>query len=280
MALSGWLCKLARPGDVTKPIGIFDSGLGGLTVARAIGRALPGENLVYLGDTARVPYGTRSARTVIRYALGCAEQLMTFDIKLLVVACNTASGVALDALSEQLDIPVIGVIRPGALAGVKATRSGRIGILATAGTVASGAYERAIHGENEAMQVFEHAAPLFVPLAEEGWVHGEVPSLAARRYLRPLADADVDTIVLGCTHYPLLSDTIRQEAVALLGHDVAVVDSAEATAESLGTMVEARAGGSGALEILVTDLPGQFASAASRFLGKPLDGLDIRAIDL
>jgi glutamate racemase len=188
---------------VAQPIGIFDSGLGGLTVARAVRGTFPAENLVYLGDTARVPYGTRSAGTVVKYAIGCAERLLSFDIKLLVVACNTASGVALGELQARLDIPVVGVIQPGARAGVKATRSGRIGILATAGTVASGAYERAIHSENDAMNVFALPAPLFVPLAEEGWVTGELPELAARRYLQPLADADVDTIVLGCTHYPL-----------------------------------------------------------------------------
>jgi len=268
---------------VAKPIGIFDSGLGGLTVARAIRGALPSENLVYLGDTARVPYGTRSARTVVKYAIGCAERLLSFDIKLLVVACNTASGFALGELQDRLDIPVIGVIRPGARAGVRATRSGRIGILATAGTVASGAYERAIHDENDAMEVFARSAPLFVPLAEEGWVVGDVPRLAARRYLQPLADVDVDTIVLGCTHYPLLSETIHEVAAELLGHDVAIVDSAAATAATLVEMLEldvTAANPLGSLKILVTDLPGQFATSASRFLGKSVEGLDIHAIDL
>lgn len=268
---------------MVKPIGIFDSGLGGLTVARAIRAALPNTDLVYLGDTARVPYGTRSARTVIRYALGCADRLMSFNIKLLVVACNTASGVALEALEQKLSIPVIGVISPGATAGIRATRSGRIGILATAGTIASGAYERAIHSENEAIRVFAQPAPLLVPLAEEGWVTGDVPTLAAERYLQPLVTADVDTIVLGCTHYPLLSETIHDVARNLLGHDVVVVDSAEATAETLTRLLEAEpneAPGSGSLRVLVTDLPGQFASAASRFLGAPLEGFDIKAIDL
>ncbi len=274
---------MPHTGQVAKPIGIFDSGLGGLTVARAIRAALPGENLVYLGDTARVPYGTRSARTVVKYAISCAERLLSFDIKLLVVACNTASGAALGELQERLDIPVIGVIQPGARAGVRATRSQRIGILATAGTVASGAYERAIHDENEAINVFARPAPLFVPLAEEGWVTGEVPRLAAQRYLQPLADVDVDTIVLGCTHYPLLSETIHEVAAELLGHDVAIVDSAAATAATLIEMLDAdstASGPIGSLQILVTDLPSQFAAAASRFLGKPLQGLDIQAIDL
>ncbi len=286
--LRWWLFRdgcvtLRQTRQVAKPIGIFDSGLGGLTVARAISGALPAEDLVYLGDTARVPYGTRSARTVVKYAIGCAERLLSFDIKLLVVACNTASGVALGELQSRLDIPVVGVIQPGARAGVRATRSGRIGILATAGTVASGAYERAIQGENDAMNVFAQPAPLFVPLAEEGWVNGDVPRLAAQRYLQPLADVDVDTIVLGCTHYPLLSETIHEVAAELLGHDVAIVDSAEATAVTLIDMLGGESAAvepSGSLQILVTDLPGQFGAAASRFLGKPLQGLDIRAIDL
>jgi glutamate racemase len=266
-----------------KPIGIFDSGLGGLTVARAVQEAFPSEHLVYLGDTARVPYGTRSAETVVKYALGCAERLRAFDIKLLVVACNTASGVALDALQERLDIPVIGVIQPGAAAGVRATRSGRIGVLATAGTVASGAYEHAIHRENRSIEVFAQPAPLFVPLAEEGWVTGEVPRLAAMKYLEPLVEVDVDTIVLGCTHYPLLNETIHDVAAELLGHELVVVDSAEATAAALRELqpwAPADDAAAGDLRILVTDLPGQFASSASRFLGKPIAGLDIQAIDL
>ena len=268
---------------MTKPIGIFDSGLGGLTVAHAIRQALPSEDLVYLGDTARVPYGTRSPQTVERYAIACAERLLSHEIKLLLVACNTASGVALGALQARLVIPVIGVIQPGAAAGVRASRSGRIGVLATAGTVASGAYERAIHAENDAMQVFAQSAPLFVPLAEEGWVSGEVPRLAAERYLATLVDVDVDTIVLGCTHYPLLSETIHEVAAELLGHEVVIVDSAQATAAALAELpldAPNAPNSKGDLRILVTDLPGKFAAAAARFLAEPLEGLDIEAIDL
>jgi glutamate racemase len=272
---------LPLAGHVEKPIGIFDSGLGGLTVARAVRAALPSEHLVYLGDTARVPYGTRSAETVVKYALGCAERLLAYDIKQLVVACNTASGVALEPLRQELDIPVLGVIEPGARAGVASTRSGRIGVLATAGTVASGAYERAIHAENPEVQVFAHAAPLFVPLAEEGWVHGEVPRLAATRYLEPLIEVDVDTIVLGCTHYPLLNETIHDVAAELLGHEVVIVDSAEATAAALrDPSLPPGSRDEGDLRILVTDMPGQFASSATRFLGKSVDELEVHAIDL
>lgn len=266
-----------------KPIGIFDSGLGGLTVARAVHAALPGEHLVYLGDTARVPYGTRSPRTVVKYAIGCAERLLRFDIKLLVIACNTASGVALEELQARLDIPVVGVIQPGARAGVEATRNGRVGVLATAGTVASGAYERAIRNENSAISVFTQPAPLFVPLAEEGWTTGEVPRLAARRYLQPLVEVDVDTIVLGCTHYPLLFETIHEAAVELLGHEVVIVDSAEATAQALTELTRGASEtgtSAGDLRVLVTDLPGQFRASASRFLGRPLEGIDVQAIDL
>jgi len=266
---------------VEKPIGIFDSGLGGLTVARAVRTALPSEHLVYLGDTARVPYGTRSADTVVKYALGCAERLLAYDIKQLVVACNTASGVALEPLRQELGIPVLGVIEPGAKAGVGATRSGRIGVLATAGTVTSGAYERAIRAENPEVQVFAHPAPLFVPLAEEGWVDGEVPRLAAVRYLAPLVDVDVDTIVLGCTHYPLLNETIHDVAAELLGHEVVIVDSAEATAAALrADRMEGATDQEGDLRILVTDMPGQFAVSAMRFLGKSVDELEVEAIDL
>jgi glutamate racemase len=220
---------------------------------------------------------------VVRYALGCANRLLSFDIKLLVVACNTASGVALEALEQQLSIPVIGVIAPGASAGARATRTGRIGVLATAGTIASGAYQRAIHRENDAIRVFAQAAPLLVPLAEEGWVTGKVPTLAAKRYLQPLAKADVDTIVLGCTHYPLLSETIHQVARELLGHDVAIVDSAEATAFALRSSLKiesSESAGAGSMQVLVTDLPNEFAAAASRFLGAPLEGFEVRAIDL
>jgi len=269
----------------TAPIGVFDSGLGGLTVARALRDALPGEDLVYLGDTARVPYGTRSAATVVRYAQGCGRRLVERGVKLLVVACNTVSAVALDALRIELDIPVIGVIEPGARAGVAATRSGRIGVLATPGTVLSGAYPRAIAGESSRVEVFQQAAPLLVPLVEEGWLDGDVPALAVRRYLAPLAAHDVDTLVLGCTHYPLLAPVIRAEAERAVGHAVRVVDGAEATATELRAFLADRdlACGrteGGSLRLLVTDLPGRFAEVASRFVGIDVSSLPVEAIDL
>ena len=267
-----------------QPIGIFDSGLGGLTVARAIRRAIPQESLVYLGDTARVPYGTRSPETVVRYAIACAKRLLTHDVKLLVVACNTASGVALPELRASMPIPVIGVIEPGAKAGIAASRSQRIGVLATSGTVASGAYERAIHAVDDDAQIFVQSAPLLVPLAEEGWVTGEVPRLAITRYLQPFAKAKVDTIVLGCTHYPLLAEAIGQVARKLIDPDIVIVDSADATADMLLNHLTPGPTSStiprGDLRVLVTDRPDAFASVAGRFLGESVDTLDVEAIDL
>jgi glutamate racemase len=190
------------------PLGVFDSGLGGLTVVRALREALPGERIVYLGDTARVPYGTKGAATVVKYALGCARQLVARDVKAIVIACNTVSAVAPERLRVELDIPVLEVIEPGARAAVAATRTGRIGVLATAGTIASGAYPRAVAQVSTRAEVVGQPAPLLVPLAEEGWTDGEVPRLVVRRYVEPLAKAGVDVVVLGCTHYPLLRAVI------------------------------------------------------------------------
>jgi glutamate racemase len=266
------------------PIGVFDSGLGGLTVARAIAARLPGEQLVYLGDTARVPYGTRSANTVLRYARACARHLAKHDVKVLVVACNTVSAVALPILRVELDMPVLGVIEPGARAGVRASRKHRVGVIATVGTVASGAYPQAIASVSTRAEVFQQAAPLLVPLVEEGWLEGDVPRLVARRYLEPLLARGIDALVLGCTHYPLLAPVIRAEAEAIAGASVAVVDSAEATADELAQLLEdrelARTAGPGSLSMMVTDLPSRFAEVAARFLGRDVEGLDVSAIDL
>lgn len=273
--------------DAAAPIGVFDSGLGGLTVAHAIRARLPRERLVYLGDTARVPYGTRSPKTVLAYARACARKLREHDIKLLVVACNTVSAVALDMLAVELDIPVLGVIEPGARAGVAHSKNGRIGVIATAGTVDSGAYPRAVSRVDSRAETFAAAAPLFVPLAEEGWLEGQVPAQVARRYLTPLVSAGIDTLVLGCTHYPLLKAVIAAELASLAGRELPVVDSAEATAEELSMLLEARAlaapgGGaaSHALRLLVTDLPRRFSEVAGRFLGEDASTLSVEAVDL
>jgi glutamate racemase len=266
------------------PLGVFDSGLGGLTVVRALRAALPDEDIVYLGDTARVPYGTKGAATVIKYALGCAKHLVGRGVKAIVIACNTVSAVAPERLRVELDLPVLGVIEPGARAAVAATRTGRIGVLATAGTIASGAYPRAVAQESTRAEVVGQPAPLLVPLAEEGWTEGEVPRLAVRRYLDPLAAAKVDVVVLGCTHYPLLRGTIELESRALLGPHVAIVDSAQAAAHDVADFLQSRgmarspSAGRGRVELLVTDLPKTFSEVAARFLGEeapPVTQIDL-----
>ncbi len=265
------------------PLGVFDSGLGGLTVVRALREALPHERIVYLGDTARVPYGTRAPDTVIKYALGCAHHLVRCGVKAIVIACNTVSAVAPARLRIELDLPILGVIEPGARAGVLASKRGRIGVIATTATIASGAYPRAVAAESTRVEVIGQAAPLLVPLAEEGWTEGDVPRLAVRRYLEPLAKAGVDTVVLGCTHYPLLRPTIEREARLLLGDTVAIVDSANAAAGEARDFLAARGlartrEDHGSIELYVTDLPKSFAQVAGRFLGQ--DVPHVEQIDL
>jgi glutamate racemase len=269
----------ARRLSADAPLGVFDSGLGGLTVAAALRRALPRERIVYLGDTARVPYGTRSAETVVRYARGCARLLLERGVKALVIACNTVSAVAVDILRAELDLPVLGVIEPGAKAALAALESrgsgGPVGVLGTAGTVASGAYPRAVSQLSTRVEVVAQAAPLLVPLVEEGWLTGDVPRLAVQRYLEPLLAANVSVIVLGCTHYPLLKPLIAQVAAELSGRLIPVVDSAEATAVAVQRWIDDEkiapaetepAPGEG-LELLVTDLPKSFALMAEQMLG-------------
>jgi glutamate racemase len=266
------------------PLGVFDSGLGGLTVVRALRQALPDEHMIYLGDTARVPYGTKGAATVVKYALACSRHMVDRGVKALVVACNTVSAVAPERLRVELDIPVLGVVEPGARAAVAATRTGRIGVLATAGTIASGAYPRAVAQLSTRAEVIGQPAPLLVPLAEEGWTSGEVPRLAIRRYLEPLASAGVDVIVLGCTHYPLLRDVIEDEVRDRIGPEVAVVDSAHATAQEVRSflvargLARARSSAEATVQLLVTDIPGAFPETATRFLGNAVR--EVEQIDL
>jgi len=264
-------------GAAELPIGVFDSGLGGLTVVRAIRERLPRERIVYLGDSARVPYGTRSPATIERYAWNCSSLLVARGLKMLVVACNTVSAIALPLLRQRIEMPVLGVIKAGARAAATATRNRRVGVIGTAGTVGSGAYPREIDSRAPGCQVFQNAAPLLVPLAEEGWLEGEVPRLAVRRYVAPLVAEGVDVLLLGCTHYPLLAGTIRQELDAL-GSPAAIVDSATAMASDVAIelarrQVERREG-EGSLECLVTDLPASFAEVAGRFLGRPVGGVE------
>lgn len=264
------------------PIGVFDSGIGGLTVLRAIQAALPSERFVYLGDTARLPYGAKSAETVTRYATQATRALMRYDVKMVVIACNTASAVALPVVRAALDpVPVVGVVEPGARAAVAASSAGRIGVLATEGTVRGGAYARAIHALKPSAHVAQAPCPLFVALAEEGWTEGEVPRLAAERYVRPLVSAEgVDTLVLGCTHFPLLAAAIAAAA----GPNVTLVDSAETTALEVRTALSARglvrAQGAGGVKFLATDAPERFARVGAAFLGQVIDPSDVDLIDL
>jgi glutamate racemase len=280
------------PGDA--PLGVFDSGLGGLTVARALRAALPSERILYLGATARVPFGTRSPKTVLRYARGCARVLTERGFKALIVACNTVSAVALDALRSELDLPVLGVVEPGARAAVEAFARftvgergvpPRIGVLATVGTVESGAYPRAIARLSTRAEVIALAAPLLVPLVEEGWTEGEVPRLAVTRYVEPLVRVGARVIVLGCTHYPLVAPLVKRVAQELSGVEVVVVDSARATADDVVRFFEEERilaaperTADAPLEILVTDRPASFREVASRFLGS--DEADVSQIDL
>ena len=282
------------PRDPAAPLGVFDSGLGGLTVARALLQALPHERIIYLGDTARVPYGTRSAQTVVRYARGCAELLLDRGVKGIVVACNTVSAVAIDILRAELDLPIIGVIEPGARAALAAvgklaaasTKAPKIGVLGTTGTVASGAYPRAVGQLSTRFEVVALPAPLLVPLTEEGWIEGEVPRLVVRRYVEPLIAAGASVIVLGCTHFPLLKGLIAEAAAEFAGYPVPIVDSAEATAavvaewiadERLAPTPSARVPDR-PLELLVTDLPASFSVVAGRFLGG--DASEATQVDL
>jgi glutamate racemase len=263
------------------PIAIFDSGVGGLTVAAAIARAVPQESFVYLGDTARLPYGTKSPETVTKYAVQATRALMRFNPKMIVVACNTASAVALPVLAAAYaPLPVVGVVEPGARAAVATSRQGRIAVIATEGTVRGGAYVRAIHALDAQAHVVQRACPLFVALAEEGWTHGAVPELAARRYLGDIfeGDASPDTLVLGCTHFPVLVDPIRKA----VGAAVALVDSAETVAREITSIVSA-AGASGAggpHRFLSTDAPERFARVGSLFFGADIDPAQVELVDL
>ena len=254
------------------PIGVFDSGLGGLTVAAAIAEALPFEQMLYLGDTARVPYGTRSPATVVRYARNNAQFLAESGIKLLVVACNTVSAQGLGGLADGSGLPVVGVIRPGARAALEASPGGPIAVLGTPATVRSEAYLHAIHELDPGRPVHAVACPLFVPLVEEGWLDHPVTAMVAREYLSALAGTEVDTIILGCTHYPLLRSLIARVAAEVLGREVAIVDSATAVArqvEGLLTTWEQRApaGTRAPHRFFVTDAPDRVTAVAARFWG-------------
>lgn len=256
--------------SATLPIGVFDSGVGGLTVLREIASRLPKAELVYLGDSARVPYGSKSPDTVRRYAREAADFLNRRGISMLVVACNTATAHALDDLKDRMQVPVIGVIEPGARAAAAAT-AGRVGVIATEGTVKSHAYRTALQQIDPSIEVLELACPLFVPLIEEGWANTRVAREIAETYLTPLLDEGIDTLVLGCTHYPLLRRTI--EAVTR-GH-VRIVDSAETTASAVARVAGRFSGKPGPPHFFVTDAEDRFARIAGDFLERPCDRLEL-----
>jgi glutamate racemase len=254
-----------------RPIGIFDSGIGGLTVLKEIIDKLPGEGTIYLGDTARVPYGVRSPETVTRYSFENTRFLFSKEIKMLVVACNTVSSVSLDAIRKSIEIPVIGVIEPGAKAAVTATRNRKVGVIGTSATIRSGAYTNAIKSRNPSIEVFSLACPLFVPLVEEGWTEGPVVELTAERYLADLRAKGIDTLVLGCTHYPLLKPVLSK----VMGEGVMLIDSAIETAREMRSVLGDSSlikstPGTVVREFYVTDSPEKFLDVGERFLGKEI----------
>lgn len=249
-------------------IGVFDSGIGGLTVLHELMRALPNEQLIYLGDTARAPYGTKSPETVRRYAVENTRFLLERGVKLLVVACNTMASVAHDAIAELAAVPAIGVIEPGAAEAVRVSRNRRIGVIGTEATIASGAYTAALRRLAPAAEIFTRPCPLFVPLAEEGWTDNDVARNTARVYLGSLRKSGIDTLLLGCTHYPLLRAAIAE----VMGPRVRIVDSAASTARATRALIQqqglARRGGAGSVSFFVTDTPERFIKVGERFLGE------------
>jgi len=263
----------------TSPIGIFDSGIGGLTVAKRIIAMLPNENIVYFGDTARVPYGSKSNETVVEYSYQDAQFLINKNVKLIIVACNTASSIAIDKLKEKFDIPIIGMIEPGTHLALESTKNGKIGVIGTEATISNRAYSNELHSINKDLSIIEKPCPLFVPIAEEGWLDHEATKLIAREYLQDLIDFGVDTVILGCTHYPLLSGVIQK----IMGDDVKLIDSGMAASLEVEDYLNGRgvrndSNQLGTHQFYVSDLPAKFKSVAERFLGtevKHIEKIDI-----
>lgn len=259
----------------TAPIGVFDSGMGGLTVVRELMQQLPNESIIYFGDTARVPYGPKSPDTVLRYSREITSYLRGQGVKALVIACNTATAHALPALREEFELPIVGVIEPGARAAAGATKTGHIGVIGTAGTIRSRAYEKEIMKLLPEAQITAQACALFVPLVEEGWLDTEPTRAIARNYLAPVVEAEVDTLVLGCTHYPLIKTVIGN----VVGRNVRLIDSAHETAREVGEIL--RANGlendvpNGArYRFIASDAPDTFLSMGQRFLGSAIDRVE------
>jgi glutamate racemase len=258
----------------TKPIGVFDSGIGGLTVVKRFSTNLPNENIVYFGDTARVPYGSKSNSTVIDYSVQNTNFLMSKDVKAVVVACNTASSVALLELMKKFDVPVIGMIEPGAEMAIKKTKNKKVGVIGTRSTISNKAYSNEIHKLDSSIEVIEKACPLFVPLAEEGWINHKATFEIAEEYLKDLRAFGIDTLVLGCTHYPILADVIQK----VMGGGVTLIDSGVASAEVVHSELkklglESISVIKGKSEFYVSDIPTTFVSVAELFLGKEISGV-------
>jgi len=256
---------------MNRPVGVFDSGIGGLTVLKEIIRLLPGEDTIYVGDTARVPYGTRSDRTVVSYALQIADFLVNRDVKMLVVACNTSSAVAMNQMREAFKVPIIEVIEPGAAGGVRSTRNKNIGVIGTEATIRSEAYVEAIRRLDKQTEIYLQPCPLLIPLAEEGWIDNQVARLTVTEYLKPLKKENVDTLILGCTHFPLFHRILGEE----MGSDVTLVDSATETANKVAEKLTAEnllnnEKKGGRRQFYVTDNPEKFKRLSPAFLGESI----------
>lgn len=259
----------------TNPIGIFDSGIGGLTVVKSILRLMPNENIVYFGDTARVPYGSKSNETVIEYSLQAANFLLRKNIKLLVIACNTASAVAIKDLQRFLTIPVIGMIEPGARMALQESKKGIVGVIGTRATINNKAYANELKKISPRTKVYEQACPLFVPLAEEGWIDTKITEMVAKEYLNDLKEKKIDSLVLGCTHYPILHDVIQK----VIGKSVKLIDSGTPAAHLVedylnGRQLRNHSVHQGQSEFYVSDVPTKFREVAERFLGKKITHLN------
>jgi glutamate racemase len=253
------------------PIGIFDSGIGGLTVVKELTHLLPFEDLVYFGDTARVPYGTRSEKLIRQYSLEDAAFLEQFNIKILIVACNTASAVAVDLLKSALPVPVTGVIEPGVNAAVNISQNKRIGVIGTTATIYSQAYNQSINHLDPQVKVYGQPCPLLVSLVEEGWTEDEITLLTVRKYLKPLLEENIDTLILGCTHFPVIKHLIQEEA----GPDIKLIDSGQETSKVVSEMLEnmhlvTNTDGKGVFKCFVSDIPDKFDEVGTRFLGEPI----------
>lgn len=258
--------------NYSNPIGIFDSGIGGLTVVKSIDNSLASENIIYFGDTARVPYGSKSNSTVIEYSLQDAKFLFNKNVKLIVVACNTASSVALEKLRSEFDIPVIGMIEPGAKAAIAATKNKKIGVIGTDSTISNKAYSTELLKLDSSLKIYEKACPLFVPLAEEGWIDHEATKLVAEEYLNELKSKNIDTLILGCTHYPILEKIIQD----VVGSSVTLIDSGSAASIEVETYLNGRGIKNtsnilGSHEFFVSDVPKKFKQIAERFLGREVE---------